>query len=102
MTSYYDPNGTGVAGMQPLFVFSQRTVMHQSKSCRIGNQDLIAPIIIPFAKYFCRNGYTHMTGTIVAITAAILIPSGRACWGPYPAKNPNNRTQNSAHDDRFA
>ena len=28
------------------------------------NQPFTAPSIMPFAKYFCRKGYTHMMGTI--------------------------------------
>ena len=30
------------------------------------------PIIIPFTKYFCKNGYKNTSGPIVTITVAIL------------------------------
>ena len=39
------------------------------------NQALIAPSMIPLAKYFCTKGYTRRIGTVVTVTAAICTDS---------------------------
>ena len=36
---------------------------------------LTAPIITPFVKCFCRNGYTHIMGTVAITIAEYLIDS---------------------------
>lgn len=38
------------------------------------NYALMAPSIMPLAKCFCRKGYTHIMGSMVMITAHILMP----------------------------
>jgi hypothetical protein len=32
---------------------------------------LIAPIMMPFTKYFCRNGKKHMMGSMVTMIVAV-------------------------------
>ena len=57
-----------------LFFLTQRGFPVRLLSCPCIAYIFTAPMRIPLAKYFCKNGYTTMMGNIVMITAAIFNP----------------------------